>query len=307
MKNAVIGFAFNYSNEQIAPFLHSLNATGFSGDLILYINNKSTIKYNDSFSFRFKLINFEREHRQRILKHKILKFFLSRYYNSFHKSRSFKFVEIVDRDEAFSNDMLAYFYVNYYLATMRFILYYNFFKTNKYENIFFTDVSDVVFQDDIFKNVTPSKILAFEEKKEVCLGQDEWNKDWVIESCGEEAFEAITTKNIYCSGTILGDYDTCITFLEDYIRLMVSRRFKRKIVGLDQGFYNYMVNYQQPAYFKKSKNGKIIFTVALNSPEDFLLKGNQIYFKDMPENLPSVVHQYTRHPEILAFVKKLYS
>ena len=307
MKNAIIGFAFNYSNEQIAPFLQSLNRTGFTGDLILYINNKSRIEHNASYKYNFVLINFEKEHKGSILKHKLLKIYGGAFYNLFHKPRSLKAQEVIKISEPFSEDMLSYFYVNYYLATMRFILYYNLLLSNKYDHVFFSDVSDVLFQQDIFKSVSPSKILAFEEKKEVSVGQDEWNKDWVIESCGLDAFNAISDKNIYCSGTILGDYNSAITFLKDYIELMISRRFKKKIVGLDQGFYNYMVNYLQLPYFERSENADVVFTVALHSEEDFVMKEDKIYFAEKQDRMPSIVHQYTRHPALASFVRKLYA
>jgi hypothetical protein len=307
MKNAIIGFAFNYSNEQIAPFLKSLNRTGFTGDLILYINNKSSIEHNDSYHYKFVLINFEKEHQTSILKHKLLKVFGGASYNFFHKPRLQKAREIVRNSQVFSEDMLSYFYVNYYLATMRFILYYNFLLSNKYQNIFFSDVSDVLFQDDIFNSVTRSKVLAFEEKKEVALEEDKWNSDWVIEACGADAFNAIRKKNIYCSGTILADYDSAIIFLKDYISLMVSRSFKRKIVGLDQGFYNYLISYQRQPYFKISENADVVFTVALNSEEDFVLREDKIYFAEKKDRMPAIVHQYTRHPSIAAFVRELYA
>jgi hypothetical protein len=173
--------------------------------------------------------------------------------------------------------------------------------------VFFSDVSDVVFQDDIFKSVSLSKVLAFEEKKEVALEEDDWNSDWVIEACGADAFNAIRKKNIYCSGTILADYDSAIIFLKDYISLMVSRSFKRKIVGLDQGFYNYMISYQRQPYFKISENADVVFTVALNSEEDFVLREDKIYFAEKKDRMPAIVHQYTRHPSIAAFVRELYA
>ncbi len=306
MKNAIIGFAFNYSNEDIAPFLNSLNRTGFKGDLILYINNKSSIA-GGNYGYNLILNNFEKDHKYSILKQKILKTVLHFFYKYVRNNHSIKSLKIVKGSNTFSTNMLSYFYVNYYLATIRFILYYNFLLRNRYDNVFFSDVSDVFFQDDIFKYAVPNKIMAFEEKKEVLLEQDEFNKNWVIECCGEKAFLTMSKKNIYCSGTILGDYDTSIKFLKDYIKLIMSSEFKRSIVGLDQGFYNYMISYQQMDYFKKSEDGEIIFTVALRSLQDFLIKGDKVYYTEKPDTIPSVVHQYTRHPQILSFIKKIYS
>lgn len=306
MKNAVIGFAFNYSNEQIGPFLNSLNQTGFTGDLILYINNKSTIEQKTFFKYNFILINFEKDQKQLILKHTLVKPFSKPVFKSVRKFKAVRAEEILDNSHPFSDDMLSWFYVNYYLATMRFVLYYNFLVSNKYDNVFFSDVSDVIFQADIFKAVVPTKIMAFEEKKDVTLGQEEYNRRWVIETTGHEALKKISSKNIYCSGTILTDYNTAIKFLKDYIKLMISRDFKRKMVGLDQGFYNYMISYQQKEYFEKSENGDVIFTVALNTAEEFVIENNKISYSEKKGCIPSVVHQYTRHPEVKTYVNQLY-
>jgi hypothetical protein len=307
MKNAIIGFALNYSNQQIEPFLQSLNRTGFTGDLILYINNKSRIEHNASYRYNFVLINFEKKHKVSILKHKLLKIFSGISNNLIHKSRSQKAREIIKNSKRFSNDMLSYFYVNYYLATTRFILYYNFLHANQYDNVFFTDVSDVVFQDNIFKSVKQGKVIAFEEKKDVLIGDDEYNSQWVKDCCGPEAFDNIRMKNIYCAGTILADYAASMVFLKDFIQLMLSKQFKTKLLGPDQGFFNYMISYQQLQYFEKSENADVVFTVALNSFEDFLIKEEKIYYRQKPTNMPSVVHQYTRHQQILEFVNSLYS
>ena len=307
MKNAIIGFAFNYSNEQIAPFLNSLNRTGFTGDLVLYINNKSTIEQKASYKYNCILLNFEEENKQLIFKHKILKWILLPFSKFIRKSKLIVAKQVIEQPNSFSQDMLSWFYVNYYLATMRFVLYYNLLVSNKYANVFFSDVSDVIFQADIFNAVIPSKIIAFEEKKTVTLGQDKYNSHWVIETTGQEALNKISSKNIYCSGTILADYDTAITFLKDYVGLMLSRGFKRSIVGLDQGFYNYMVSFEQKEYFQKSENGEVIFTVALNTPEEFLVKDDKLFYTEKAEKFPLIVHQYTRHPEIAAYLKQLYS
>ncbi len=195
MKNAIIGFAFNYTNEDIAPFLSSLDRTGFKGDLILYINNKSSIT-GGKYGYNLILNNFEKDHKYSILKQKVLKTLLHFFYKYVRKTRSLKSLKIVKGSNTFSNNMLSYFYVNYYLATIRFILYYNFLLSNRYDNVFFSDISDVVFQEDIFKYVVPNKIMAFEEKKDVVLEQDEFNKDWVIQCCGEKAFLKISKNNI---------------------------------------------------------------------------------------------------------------
>jgi len=306
MKNAVIGFAFNYSNEQIAPFLNSLNRSGFTGDLILYVNNKSRIEKTSSLKYNFVLINFEADHQALIIKHRVLKVLSKPFFKSVRKVKARNAESILQNEQPFTADFLSWCYVNYYLATIRFVLYYNFLVSNKYANVFFSDVSDVIFQSNIFDAVVPSKIMAFEEKKDVMLGQDEYNSQWVIETCGNEAFEKISSKNIYCSGTILSDYETAIHFLKDYIKLMLSKDFKRKIVGLDQGFYNYMVSFQQKEYFQKSENGEVIFTVALNKAEEFIIEGNKISYSEKRNKVPVVVHQYTRHPEVKAYVNQLY-
>lgn len=307
MKNVIIGLAFNYSDKQIAPFLNSLNQTGFTGDLVLYINNKSSIAPKASYGYNVILKNFQKDHALLILKYRLLKLIPASFIKKYIRKRSLAAADITGKSQAFPEDTLAFFYVNFYLATMRFILYYNFLLSNRYDNVFFSDVSDVVFQQDIFKSVTASKIMAFEEKKDISIAADEYNSKWVIECCGSEAFEKIKDKNIYCSGTILGDYNASMAFLKDYIEVMISREFKRKIVGLDQGFYNYMINYLKLPYFIRSENADVVFTVALNSPDDFMFIGDKVFYKDKQDKMPSIIHQYTRHPDISAKIKAIYA
>ncbi|WP_394993606.1 hypothetical protein [Emticicia sp.] len=306
MRNVIIGTAYNYSKESMLPFLNSLEKTGFKGDLIFFINNSTEVIY-DKYSFKLKLINFEKQNRWYIRFFKYLE-----YYTPLFIKDLIKFcittltLRRLKKGRSLPNWVFSKYYLDYYVATSRFMLYYSYLKQNEYDNVFLTDTRDVIFQEDIFKKIEANKVYAFEENGEIILEKENWNKQWIIAGYGNDVFEEIKQNNIYCSGTILGDYESICHFLNDYTSHIIRDKIPNKMEGFDQGIFNYFISYKKLPYFTKLPNGNRVFTVGMQKMEDIKIVDNKIYYEGHLDLFPSVIHQYDRHVTLREFILSCY-
>jgi hypothetical protein len=305
-QNAILGIAFNYSDLILRPFLISLQNSGFKGDLILFTNNKTCLSNLIIYDFNIVFINIERRLSVTGLIHKLIKRisiipYLQDIWVSFHR----KIIRLRLEDKRpFSTWMLGFIFYNLHMTSARFGLYYDWVLRNKHENIFLTDVSDVVFQGDIFRNVVNSKVLAFEEYSDVRIGYDGNNRDWIETGYGSEVLNAMFESRICCAGTILCNRVLCIDFLVDFVMELLKRDNSLNMSGFDQGVFNYLLSYVKKDYFETSGNGKVVFTVAsqpiaeIFTLEDILAPDNS--------HTPAVVHQYNRYRNLVEFIQNKY-
>lgn len=182
-------------------------------------------------------------------------------------------------------------------------------KLDKYQIILATDVRDVIFQKDIFKNYG-----KFNQFLSLALEDDNIsqpiNKKWMINAFGKNLYKTLENYPIICSGTILGTSDIIYNFFKiiwkeinsSYIPLPFNSRH-------DQTIVNYIIY-----HFKMFKD----YIIATNNSEGpimtigLTLKKNNISF-DSESNIlngkgeiASVIHQYDRKKSIIKILLNKY-
>jgi hypothetical protein len=239
--------------------------------------------------------------------HRWLAFFinrlgLQRWWKDRHKKSMLRRLE---KQQPLSVWQLAFAFHNCYLTVSRFFFYYNWLLQHSYEQVFFTDVNDVVFQENVFREQQQGVVQAFEECDRVKLGTDPNNSGWIAAGFAPEVLQDMEQAVIYCAGTILSDKSTGIAFLRDFCRELLNGSKPLDMNGFDQGVYNYMVSYAKRPYFSSSANGALVFTVATHPPAEILIRNGKIVAKEM-EAVPAVIHQYNRHKKLVDFITEEY-
>lgn len=298
-KHAIIGMAFNYNDLKIRPFLKSLEESGFDGDLILFINNRSSITFILNYSYQIKLINTDE------LTGSLQT--LQRYSGYLFNKRYFRpdVLKRIKEKQPFTTWQLSFFMTRFSFNVARFALYYHYIVTGEYEKIFLTDVNDVIFQGDVFKETANDTVYVFEEHTGTTIAEDENNRSWITAAFGETVFNEISAGSIHCAGTILGGHAIMLQFLTDFITYIMQENVPDRLYGYDQALLNYMVLYKKEKYFKVHENGTKVFTVALQPLHDIVIGEKYISLRAVTP-VPVVIHQYNRYKSLVHAVQARY-
>lgn len=295
-KEAIVGCAFNYSTEAIMPFLNSLERSGFSGDLLLFVNNHSRITVT-GYSYSVRLINPEVDFAPEIRRIKFLNriAWKSKLHRLFTPILLRSVLSHIRGNRNLSKWMVAYFYNGYNLMTSRFFLYYYYLHQNVYSRILFTDVTDVIFQGNPFVAINSNRVYAYSENPCFRIGINPNNREWILEGFGEEVLHKMSHQPIYCAGTIIAGKNIVLPFLKDFMQNVLTYRISPYTEGIDQGVFNFMISYQQKPYFDLHENGDHVLTLALQPTAEIVEKNGKILLLGKDAVVPCIIHQYNRH------------
>jgi hypothetical protein len=306
-KNAILGIAFNYTDLHLFPFLKSLEETGYKGELILFTNNKTSLASILEYDCNIRYINVEKELSfigpiHRTFGWIARSLHLQHWWVGLH---SRKIRSTLRKNQPLSKWLLGLFHHNFCLTAARFTYYYNWLIANDCRQCFFTDVTDVIFQGDIFQQADAQKVMVFEENASVMLGNEKNNKLWVEASFGVDRLNSIRNSVIFCAGTILCSRQQGLDFLNDFITEIIRDKKPLDLNGFDQGILNYMVSHDRKEYFDASRNGEIVLTVATEAENDIGITEGAIFLKNR-KKAPAVVHQYNRYRKLIQFIQEKY-
>jgi hypothetical protein len=188
-------------------------------------------------------------------------------------------------------EIYSNFTINYIMMYYRFEIYNDYLK--KYNNIvnkvLLSDINDVIFQEDPFSiNFTEDMYCALEQS---ILSDDSnsssiLNMYWINECnhLSENNYANYNNKYIVCAGTILGNYNGIIKFLDFYKNIQ-----NNKIVN-DQGLLN-VYNYLSSKKCLEYKQSKILTLDKINF-ETLNIINNRIVNDD--GEIYSIIHQINR-------------
>jgi len=196
---------------------------------------------------------------------------------------------------------------NIHIVNYRFYLYYDFLNKNKnnYNYIFICDSRDVLFQKNIFNHsILSSKydLYIFEEESQnITIDKCKFNSLYIQKS-GLDINDLVYNKPILCVGTILGNENGIMEYLEKFVYILLNEveEENRSYYGTDSGI-NYKIIYGDllkniNIYICKN-NEKLVYTMAfpnyLNQIDYSILLNNkqQICYN---EEVCCCVHQYDR-------------
>lgn len=171
---------------------------------------------------------------------------------------------------------------------------------DEYKQIFITDTRDVIFQDDIFEHFkNQPNFLGYATEAGNTRGTV--NYDWIVNCFGKDEADKIADKKTICAGSaLIGTPREVNIFLE---KLLDDSREMSQF-AFDQAAFNYLI-YNNLIPIKNLIEIDVItgeiFTMA--RVKNFSVSSNKIFRNG---GVPSVVHQYDRHADLVALVDNIY-
>jgi hypothetical protein len=176
----------------------------------------------------------------------------------------------------------------------RYELYKKFLEKNKqYEQIILTDVRDVIFQDNPFKNKVYG-LNCYLETKNYKIKDSECNSIWLKNAYGREVYNKLKDKFISCCGVVKGDYKSIMKYLN--IMNIELNIIPRENFGDDTAVHNYIIYKKLMGNIQLKQNGDEVYTMAYERNFDYN-KAGELY--DKKGVLFPIIHQYDRHYKIL--------
>jgi hypothetical protein len=223
----IIGMIRGYDYQQLKPFLDTLARTSYSGKLLLLYNtiDASTIDLllrrsntsllpvayagNGAENKWSRTWPWVRRLAKRIpsveLKHKLVSFF--------------------------SN-----------IATVRFFYALKYLQAHgdAYDRVLLTDVRDVIFQDDPFREDRGAELSVFLEAPKMIFGQEPlFNDAWILNNYDHSLAQHLQGKRISCCGTVMGTTEGMTRYLELFAEELSNLR--SMAWGADTSIHNKII------------------------------------------------------------------
>ena len=227
-------------------------------------------------------------------------------------------VLFVDNNSAFTRNTLAGEGVilaqvpdalkNFNVTNSRWIMYKLFLDKygGNYAQIFLTDVSNVIFQGNLFEpfaEVENFLCCALEDEK-IKNAKETLTYDCLTRLFGSEVAERLADKKIICAGTVLGTLNA-VKHLADKMTAILQHNTES---GDDKAALNYLVydNQLEIENLVESdcEDGIILTSGLFHAVNPIQIQNNKIL--SGAGTSPAVVHQYDRYPVLVEHVNKIY-
>ncbi|MBB5395344.1 hypothetical protein [Mucilaginibacter sp. AK015] len=271
MKNLILTVLHHYSYPVVEPFIRSLKATRYDGDLVIFVS-ASTSKATKRLLAKQGAILIE-----------------------FSTTYPFN-----DSYTAVFEDISPEITLNNY----RFLFYLKYLQDNpgKYGNVMLTDIRDVVFQKNIFDGIAPDKIYFFLEDASEIFRTSKLNYNWSLLANGPEVTNKMINENVSCAGIVAGSGIHIISYLK-YIQTRLKFRADLHW-GIDQGLHNaYIYTQANPKAMVIPNTQALVLTLGACSTFKQLANGDIVNGRGEPYH---VIHQYDRFGDLLMYFKEKY-
>ncbi len=185
----------------------------------------------------------------------------------------------------------------YHISSGRYFLYFRYLnrRKEKYSAVLLSDVRDVIFQSDPFRYATLPGIYCFLDPT-VRLGDEPVNARWTVNLFGEGYYQARRGRRIFCSGTILGDYESIIDLLNQLCVVLIQALPSAVgQIGDDQAAYNHLLWENRIANAINCENCEnAVMTLKNAAMESCVFDGNGALL-NLDGSPAPVLHQYDFH------------
>jgi hypothetical protein len=288
-ENIVVTVAAGYREEQIRPFLASLQHFAPKTSLRLIVD-----RFNPEFEAAvrtwFPDCSFHllpaTPLRDFALKRKWAKSILKR-------------VARWSRSRNFSKRLLK---INY----LRHIVIRNLLRSWHLQNanILLCDSRDLVFQGNPFAGEWPPLWTCEEDKY---IGECKLNSSWFKRVGGEAALLQAQHHRIACAGVIGGQVDRISTYLERSSKIVERISPIITLTDGDQGIHNNLVRLQADLGFTVLPNGcHLAANLGYTKPTDLRIENNLVRLRELSV-VPAILHQYDRHPKLVELVQSRWA
>ena len=134
----------------------------------------------------------------------------------------------------------------------RYEIFLNYLKNKEFKNILLCDSRDIYFQANPFEYNYKGQINFFLE--DLPIRDCPYNSNWILKTYGKNELEKIASKIILCSGTVLGQNEKIVEYLNLITSNISTFKYKKKLKylltlrpdpegrGCDQGHANFLIH-----------------------------------------------------------------
>jgi hypothetical protein len=168
--------------------------------------------------------------------------------------------------------------------------------------ILLSDVRDVVFQADPFRP-EPRHLCLFREAEPLTLGEHGANLRWLARLVGQHLARGLADRPCICAGTLLGPRAEMLRLLRQILLVLaIPRTAVPAAFGADQAAVNLIAHWNLAGEAEILPNYGRVATIGLTPPGMVSLDAEG-RIRNPDGSISAVVHQYDRHPAVLAAVQ----
>lgn len=223
-RDTVVGLALGYRPAELAPFLLSLRATGYSGEVVLLTSGADAVTLRFLAQQGARAVPF---HVARLMP------------MSANSARMFGYLDwLVEQANTVPQAELP-------------------------GRILLADTRDIVFQSDPFAALGAAQ-LRFHLENTPRLDGCPTNSDWLRRAFGPGVIAELGHHPVSCAGTLLGRADAVFAYLLHMARLLLEVPPKHRFSGVDQAVHNAILRRGLVAGTEVVPNGAEVLTVPAN-------------------------------------------
>ncbi len=171
--------------------------------------------------------------------------------------------------------------------------------------VLFTDVRDVVFQDDPFRGCGDG-LVVFQEDQSARLGRCPVNRHWMRTCFGDHVARELGDFNVSCAGTVMGDGPHALRYLIEMWNVLALLSDTAAASNADQAAHNFIVHRGLVDGIRQSINGEHVYTLHHVGVADVTIDDDGVIRAPGEAPCP-IIHQYDRHPALAAAVRSRYA
>ncbi len=287
-RDLVLAAAQGYGWETLRPFVESIRATGFDGEVRFFVSDidGATVERLQEAGVA---LTWPRRYALRIRGRRVGPFNprlrwpgLPALVGAAPLSARARLLGTVS-----NIDVARYFWSWLHLAGSR----------SSYRNVMLTDVRDVLFLRDPFRFDVGDAVCCFLEDERQTLGTQWMNRGWLEAAYGSDVADSLADRAISCSGVTIGSARAVQAYLAVMVRELA--RLPRQPSGIDQGVHNYVVHSGHvPEVRPLGNDTGPVLTIGIMSDED----AEKLVLARLDD--ANVVHQYDRHPRAIEAARR---
>ncbi|CAK0757819.1 hypothetical protein CCP2SC5_230027 [Azospirillaceae bacterium] len=285
-RNLILTLAVHYHSSHLRPFVESLRAVGYQGEIVMFIGDTDaeTLHYLRSRNVELASVD-------------------SFDWMGAHMSLA--------RYACYADYLESRFYGPESLRPARVLL---------------ADSRDVVFQADPFSQEDASPLTFALEHPVSVFRAAGTNENWIEAGFGSERLMKLHGRRVVCSGTTFGSFDGIRYYLARLLAAALDmRRDARFVPGIDQGLHNHLIYAESPildastssvceetkisgpfSLGRLAKNGDGVATLAFGVPDGIWIDEHNCV-RTMSGSPAPVVHQYDRIERLARAVNAAYN
>jgi hypothetical protein len=294
-RDLILATAEGYEWEAVQPFVESLRATGYEGDVCFFVSQVDENTCLHLVQAGIDIVRPRRLHldaRLHLASHERVAARLRWPPGSRFAVRA---VASLTPDAPLSTARMAGAIAFPEIA--RYFWYFDHLKSlgPGVRNVMLTDARDVLFLGPPFNFEIGDSAHFFLESENVRLGDSSYNRSWLITAYGEEVLGNLAHRPISCSGVTIGPVRAVL----EYLAVMTDQlaRLPRHVRGIDQGVHNFVVHSGliPDARLVPNREGPVLTVGKMSATQAMEALSEH-------QNDVNVVHQYDRHPELVEAV-----